>query len=258
MFGVATMLADTHPRRVLRWDACYNVRDVGGYDTVDGDQTRWGALLRGDNLCRLTREGQAALVAHGVRTIIDLRSSSEQIAPHPFANPSQHDAPPTYLALPLQDDEDKAANAELHAEASVQKAYALYLDRFAPRVGAVIRAVADAPVGGVLVHCHAGKDRTGVVVALLLALAGVPRATIAANYALSDALLRPLYARTGVGGARDAPGQHLASRPDVMLATFAHLDARYGGVRTYLATCGIGARDMERIKERLCASSMVM
>ncbi len=239
------MLADTHSRRVLHWDACYNVRDVGGYDTVDGRRTRWGALLRADNLCRLTRDGQAALIAHGVRTIIDLRSPSEQIARHPFADPSRHDGLLIYLALPLQDDEDKAANAELYAEASVQKAYAVYLDRFAPRVGVVVQAVADAPDGGVLVHCHAGKDRTGVVVALLLALAGVPHDTIAADYALSDALLRPLY-------AQDAPRQRLASRPGVMLATLAHLDTTYGGVRPYLEKQGVSARDMERIRERLC------
>jgi protein-tyrosine phosphatase len=239
------MLADTHSRRVLHWDACYNVRDVGGYDTVDGRQTRWGALLRSDNLCRLTPEGQAALVAHGVRTIIDLRSPSEQIAPHPFADPIRYGSLLAYLALPLQDDEDKTASAELHVEASVRKAYAVYLDRFAPRVAIVVRAVADAPEGGVLVHCHAGKDRTGVVVALLLALAGVPHDTIAADYALSDALLRPLY-------AQDTPGQRLASRPDVMLATLVHLNATYGSVRSYLKAQGVSARDMERIKERLC------
>ncbi len=257
LFGVATMLADIHPRRVLHWDACYNVRDVGGYDTVDGRRTRWGALLRGDNLCRLTHEGQAALVAHGMRTIIDLRSPSEQIAPHPFADPNGHDGLLTYLNLPLLDERDSTGMAEINADPSLQKLYAVILHRYGARVARVMKAVAEAPAGGVLVHCHAGKDRTGVVAALLLALAGVPADTIAEDYALSDGLLQPLYATTPLSGGpasikRDTVAQQLSSPSGVMLATLTHLDTMYGSVRAYLEAQGASTRDMERIKERLC------
>jgi protein-tyrosine phosphatase len=73
--------------RRLSWDACFNVRDLGGHPIVDGGQTRWRAVVRADTLCRLSETGRAALVDYGVRTVIDLRSARElEAVPHPFAN----------------------------------------------------------------------------------------------------------------------------------------------------------------------------
>ena len=243
--------------RLLPWDACYNVRDVGGYDTVDGRRTRWGALLRADNLCRLTRDGQAALVAHGVRTIIDLRSPSElALEPHPFAEPAGHRGAPVYLSLSLLDEEDADAQAALAETDTTTAFYCRALDLFPAKIGAAITAVAEAPEGGVLVHCFAGKDRTGLVTAVLLELAGVPRETIAVDYALSDTYLQPLYnellAPIEDAVEREKLAQQFTSLPKTLLDTLAHLDARYGGVRSYLEVCGVGAKDMERIKDRLC------
>ncbi len=244
--------------RHLRWDACYNVRDVGGYDLVDGARTRWGDLLRADNLCRLTGAGQAALVAHGVRTVIDLRSPSEQTFPHPFADPAQHDGLVGYLPLPLLDERDSAGMAAINADPSLLNLYTVIVDRYRARIGRAVAAVAEAPEGGVLIHCHAGKDRTGIVVALLLALAGVPAATIVADYALSDDLLRPLYGIPGaVGGPApirgDTAAGQLSSPPEVMLATLAHIDERHGGVRAYLLGAGVTERQIELIQRRLRA-----
>lgn len=79
-------MMDVEPVRRLAWDACYNVRDLGGYETTDGRRIRRGQFLRADDLCRLSAQGRAALVAYGVRTVVDLRSPSELArAPHPFA-----------------------------------------------------------------------------------------------------------------------------------------------------------------------------
>src|SRR5215212_4777488 len=95
------MFAD-HSARRLYWDACYNVRDLGGYATVDGGHTRWDAFVRADNLSRLTPAGQSALIAYGVRTVIDLRRADElTIDLNPFAPPSGHTCAVTYLNLPL-------------------------------------------------------------------------------------------------------------------------------------------------------------
>lgn len=249
--------ADSDTARWLSWDACLNARDVGGYATEDGGETRWRALLRSDSLCRLTDEGQAALVAHGVRTIIDLRSPSElALEPHPFATPAGHVGAPVYLSLPLLDEEDADAQAALVETDTTTAFYCRALDLFPAKIGAVITAVAEAPEGGVLVHCFAGKDRTGLVTALLLKLAGVPRETIAVDYALSDTYLQPLYnellAPVEDADEREKLAQQFTSLPETLLATLAHLDARYGSVRSYLETCGVGAKDMERIKDRLC------
>ncbi len=129
------------------------------------------------------------------------------------------------------------------------------LDAFRQRVGAVVQAVAAAPEGGVLIHCFAGKDRTGIVTALLLALAGVPRATIAADYVLSDSYLQPLYAELLAAvedrSERERRAREYQSLPESILAVLDHLDARYGGVAAYLRGAGVSDDQMERIRRRL-------
>ena len=88
--------------RHLHWDACYNARDLGGYATADGGYTRWGAFVRADNLSRLTPAGQSALIAYGVRTVIDLRRAGElTIDLNPFASRSQICAVQHIFNLPL-------------------------------------------------------------------------------------------------------------------------------------------------------------
>src|SRR5436190_18952958 len=95
------MLPD-QPARRLRWDACYNTRDLGGYVTADGGYTRWGAFVRADNLSRLTPAGQSALIEYGVRTVIELRRADElTIDLNPFVAVSNDPRRPAYLNLLL-------------------------------------------------------------------------------------------------------------------------------------------------------------
>jgi hypothetical protein len=87
------MTERTCTRRRL-WDACFNIRDLGGYSVPDGRETGWGAVVRADTLARFTPTGYAALVDDGVRTIIDLRRPCElQVSPNPFAQPGPITAP---------------------------------------------------------------------------------------------------------------------------------------------------------------------
>jgi protein-tyrosine phosphatase len=241
------------PRRELRWDACYNVRDLGGLDTADGGQTRWRALIRADNLCRLTPAGCAALIDYGVRTIIDLRSPYElQLDPSPFVQ-----AYPgiTYLNLPLLDEADQAGTAAINAAQSVEDMYMLMLGRCRANIATIMTTVAEAAEGGVLIHCHAGKDRTGLVVALLLAVARVPAEVIAADYALSDTYLQPLYEQMLAELQEQVRRQQLAhlltSAPTAMLATLAYLDTHYAGVYGYLYACGVTQQHLDCIGKRL-------
>ena len=180
------------PNRILAWDACYNARDIGGYPVGAEQQTRWRAITRADNLHRLTPGGQAALRDYGVRTVIDLRLADElQRHPNPFADQQTSSDMPRYLNLPLHDPE---ANAAMDLAELTEGEYIVILERSKPLIAAVIQAVADGlEEGGVVVHCHGGKDRTGIVVALLLTIAGVPRETIIEDYTLSEAQLEPVH-----------------------------------------------------------------
>src|SRR5438067_6571603 len=182
-------------QRHLPWDACFNIRDLGGYAAAAGRRTRWRALLRGDNLGWLKPSGRAALIDYGVRTIIDIRHPSEVArAPHPFAAAARRRGDPGYLNLPMSDWTDRSLRERIESAATNEEIYRIVLDRARIQVGRIVRAIADAPDGPVLVHCNAGKDRTGVIAGLALALAGVPAPTIAQDYALSGPLLKPYYA----------------------------------------------------------------
>jgi protein-tyrosine phosphatase len=162
------MIEQEQARR-LPWEGCLNARDLGGYRTRDGRETQWGAIVRSDNPSTLTDAGKAALVDHGVRTIVDLRTPSEVTEyPNPFAESGSHGI--AYHHLSLVD----PAGSPAPEFTTLANDYKSMLDRFPDQVGAIMRTIADAPEGGVMIHCMAGKDRTGIMSALLLDLAGVP------------------------------------------------------------------------------------
>ncbi|MEV2271897.1 tyrosine-protein phosphatase [Nonomuraea africana] len=131
--------------------------------------------------------------------------------------------------------------------ADLAEIYLVILDDFAPHVASAVVAIAQAPPGGVVLHCHSGRDRTGIVTALALTLAGVPRALVAEDYALSAAHL---------GLEEDADDMARAhfeqTRPETMLATLDHLDSRYGGALPYLLDHGMREADVPALRGRVC------
>jgi protein-tyrosine phosphatase len=249
-----------NPSRHLTWNGCLNVRDLGGLPAADGRRIRDGALVRSDHTGRLTAEGRAALIAHGVRTIIDLRTQVE-LERDPPAFRDEAGAAVRYLHLPLFSD-DEQFDAELRATSSSVEAYQLFLDRWGESVAVVVTAVARAPEGGVLIHCYSGKDRTGVIVALVLAVMGVPDDVIAADYALTDANLRSWYdeilAQTNdPEERRKLENQIFTSFPETMLASLEYLRERYGGAEGYLSQAGVSVKDIELLRTRLQSSKVV-
>jgi protein-tyrosine phosphatase len=241
----------------LRWDACLNVRDVGDRPTRAGWRTRSGALVRADSLCRLTPAGRAALIDYGVRTVIDLQRPEEQIGPHPFAEASADDGRPRYLNLLPGAYRDAAGEAALRAAQGHVAIYRTSLDVHQRGFGAICRAIATADAGGVLVHCWAGKDRTGIVVAMLLALVGVADDLIAADYALSYPNMAPEYERQldarGVAAPAERDAFHRARRsdPETILAALAHLRERHGGPAAYLRAAGLADHELDVLHDRL-------
>jgi protein-tyrosine phosphatase len=237
--------------RRLRCEPCLNVRDVGGYQTSDGATIRWRTLLRGDNLCRLSPEGSAALLEHGLRTVIDLRYIAElEEAVHPFGPLGAHTGVVDYRHLPLRHPDDAELDAAYQACQSLAEIYQVYLDWGGRRFAAIMRAFANAPEGAVIVHCHVGKDRTGIVVALLLALAGVPAETIIADYALSAGYLQPLFEESKAANP-EVNDTLWYSKPETMQSWLERLETVHGGAEQYLLAAGLTLEEIERLRSRL-------
>lgn len=234
--------------RRLEWVGCRNARDLGGLPTSDGRQIRPNALIRTDTLQYLTPDAVAAIRQAGVSRVIDLRSHEEVSG---FPTPFTQD--PIGLHLPLQDPADPPSTATTIVD-SCNEMLDLHPELFA----AVFRAILDAPEGAVVVHCYGGKDRTGVVVALALALAGVPEEEIVADYFLTRANLADLMA------------EQLAAEPDVsrhaellefrdtraesLTAILRHLDTTYGGPVPYLRHAGLTETELDALKTRLLST----
>jgi protein-tyrosine phosphatase len=237
--------------RRLAWDDCANVRDLGGYPTADGRQTRWGAVVRADSLAALTPAGRDALLAYGVRAVVDLRLPAEIAErPNPFAEPGDHGIAYTNVSLI-----DPAAGFPPDTS-TLAESYLWNLDRFSGQIAAAIAAVANAPEGAVLFHCAAGKDRTGWIAALLLSLAGVPDQEIADDYALTAECLRArnqawLEHGPGDRAEREAMLLRYAPTVEVMLEVLGGVRRRYGGAEAYLRAAGVAAGDLDRLRVRL-------
>ena len=182
--------------RHLDWDGCLNARDLGGLPAAGGHETRRAAIVRADAPDCLTADGWSAVQAHGIRTIVDLRNDDER-TPDLALRPDGL----TTLRLPLDGSEDREFwdRWSSGAQFGTPLYYRAFLDRFPERTARIVAAIAQAPPGGVLVHCVVGRDRTGLVTMLLLALVGVAPDDIAADYALSG---ERLPAASSNGGAR--------------------------------------------------------
>jgi protein-tyrosine phosphatase len=249
--------------RRLNWPDCRNTRDLGGLPLRAGGVTRMAVLVRSDNLASLTSVGRRAMMDYGVTTVIDLRAASElKGAPGPpfsaFQTTTAVSPPepeiqatiPAYVNLPLVDDEIAFV---LNEAPTMPDRYKVMIDRRQNALGTIFNAIAKAD-GPVLFHCFAGKDRTGLVAALMLSLAGVEPDAIGADYAETDSQLATRYAEWL---ARAAPERveemrdELRCPPDWMLSTLQHVEEKWGGVESYLEAAGVPPANIDRLTARL-------
>lgn len=230
----------------------HNIRDLGGYVRSTGGTTQWGRVLRGEALHHLNADSISRLVDNRLSLVIDLRGPHETgMAPHPFRD----HADVAYRNIVLFDALSPIAMSE--TPFSMAQRYCDALDHCGPQLAEVLRAIADAEPGIVLFHCTAGKDRTGIIAALLLLMAGVSRTDIAADYALTasaEGLIVQLRERAlRAGGRPDHVERVLASDADTMLAMLDHLDTAHGGIHAFLGTIGLTPAEIARLTDRLCA-----
>lgn len=258
----------------IEFDGLANLRDVGGIPTVDGGSIRPGRLLRSDNLQDLSPTDLDRLAALNVTDVVDLRSDYEvaqegpgplaatQVAVHQFSmfrewragvgedKPDVRTEVLPEQALPWVDLEP---SVELgHPVAST---YFSYLTDRPDSVLAALRTIGEAP-GATLVHCAAGKDRTGMIVALALSLVGAERGAVVADYAASsermEAILdRLLASKTYYDNLADRPMSSHLTHPETMVAFFDHVDEAHGGVEPLLESIGWTRDDTVRLRAKL-------
>jgi protein-tyrosine phosphatase len=247
--GLVDPLVD--PRRIVQLDAVHNFRDLGGYPARDGLVTRWRLLFRADGLYRLTDGDIEVIRALGLRTVIDLRTHEELAErgtfPHQAIEVNFTHHPVIDTTWELSEHLDKSAHDFL-----------TWAYRDILRVGSLTigRAITDLAAPGALpavFHCAAGKDRTGVLAALVLSSLGVPRSVVLADYGLTAGAME----RMRVWAAReypelaekmgDTPTAFLAALPEALGEVLAEVEVAHGSVEAFVRSIGVSAASLDAL-----------
>jgi protein-tyrosine phosphatase len=223
-------------------EGCFNFRDLGGYRAAGGRRVRWRRLFRSDGLSRLSGSDLARLRALGLRTVIDLRTASEVDQ----RGSIERGADLTYHHLPLVDVLPPGDElAEWSRPEYVADQYATMLESGADTVLRALRLLCEPDTYPVAYHCMAGKDRTGILSALVLSLLGVDEGDIVDDYALSGQAMQRMLDRLRAehperAAQLDASAPALvAADPEAMVRFLAGLRDRHGGVEGYVRTIGL-------------------
>ncbi|HEY0814858.1 MAG TPA: tyrosine-protein phosphatase [Pseudonocardia sp.] len=241
--------------RWVRFEGLDNVRDVGGLPLRGGGITRSGVLLRSASLHWATPADVRRLVdEYGLALVLDLRTPREidRDGPTPVAAQGIETVALNLIGASRELPETGADTDPL------LRTYLGYLADQPANVVEAVRRLAAAGAGSALVHCAAGKDRTGVVVAIVLDVVGVERAAIVEDYAQSSEQIEALFRRwtTASGEPMPEPADLRLHHPraEVMATVLDHLDAAHGGAAGWLVESGLDEAALDRLRARLRAT----
>lgn len=237
----------------------YNIRDLGGTIVSDSETIKNTVLLRSGNLDKLPEKSQQQLIDYGVKTVIDLRDEWEiDLYPNIFEN---SDAA-SYHNLPLIGDalsHDSDWQRETGEYVELHELYIKYIDGCQTQIGKIISTIADSETG-IIVHCYAGKDRTGIITALVLASIGVDDKVIATDYALSFQNIQHLvkeWREYAIENGRDLEQleRDAGSKPETMIQVFKHIRQQYRGINQFLTNCGVSKTQLQQIRTKFTSKS---
>lgn len=238
--------------RLIRLDGALNFRDLGGYPTGDGRCVRWRRVFRSDALHGLSAADVGRVCAElRVCDVIDLRSSAEL---HTDGRGLLADKAVRFHHVPLYDGEQTRREPEM-IPVTLADRYVLLAEYGAAAIARVVAIVAGTD-GAAVFHCAAGKDRTGIVSAVILGVLGVPDEIIAADYAATQenltAIIERLLAAEGYRTVLEAlPADTLHAKPGTMRELLRQLRARHGSLHGYLRSAGLAEEAFERLERGL-------
>lgn len=238
----------------MRWvdlEGCGHFRDLGGYSTVDGRQTRWGTLYRSASLDALTDDAVGVIRGLGIRSVVDLRTEDERQSPQAWNG----DGSVRVLSLPSSN----PAGGSLRV--GFYDAGALYIAAISDRardLPAILQLLVTPGALPAVIACSGGKDRTGMVAAVVLGILGVPEATIVDDYALSDEfIIRDPAAYAAALERVTAAGldpEVLRTRPKTMRRFLAEIAARHGSISAFAEASGVSNDTLTALREALLES----
>ncbi|MBZ0284080.1 MAG: tyrosine-protein phosphatase [Anaerolineae bacterium] len=254
-------LGDEMPERILKLEGVANFRDAGGYRTAEGRQVRKGLIYRSGALGHLTPTDWETINKIGIKLVCDLRSRDEaQTEPDNLVDGIE------YLHLPLDADTREERRRRLRAllfnRRELMRMMPVFytqvmIDRNAALYGTILKRLADPANLPAVIHCTAGKDRTGVGVALLLTLLGVPEDVVIADYSLSNLyydnfyqygqqMVRPL---AWLGIRAEAIQPLLVADPNNIRLALGHVRSYHGGIENYLRTAaGLDDETLQKLR----------
>ncbi|MGZ4784095.1 MAG: tyrosine-protein phosphatase [Acidimicrobiales bacterium] len=246
-----------HNARHVTMERLFNVRDLGGYQTADGRTTRWRTLYRADGIHHASEGDVERLLGLGLRTVLDLRTHGELEQRGRFA--ADH-VTLAYHHLPvLRETWDGWVDVapDVDAVPFLAQRYEEMLDDGAAALAGALEVLAEAEAYPAVFHCAAGKDRTGVLAAVVLGLLGVDDDTITTDYGLSKAAMDSLveWMRANVPESLDAmtdqPAAFLDAPPRAMQQVLEVVRSRYGSMAGYVEAIGVDREVVAGLRRNL-------